>query len=52
MSRRRRRHTKPLIPGLRWLLLLIFLLAITFGLFGVLSLWTGFERVTPETTTP
>jgi hypothetical protein len=28
------------------------LLAITFGLFGVLSHWTTFERVTPETTSP
>lgn len=48
----RRRHSKPLIPGLRWLLLLMLLLAATLGVFGVLSHWTAFERAAPETSNP
>ena len=52
MSRRRRRPSKPLIPGLRWMIFLFVLLAVTFGLFGVLSHWTVIERVTPEATAP
>lgn len=47
-SRRRRRPSKPLIPGLRWLILLFLLLAVTFGLYGLLAHWTKIERVTTE----
>ncbi len=42
---RRRRPSKPLIPGLRWLLLLLLLLGLIFGVYGLLAHWTHFERV-------
>jgi hypothetical protein len=47
MSRRRRhRLTKPIIPGLRWLLLTVLLLSLTFGIYGALSYWSRFDRIT------
>ena len=41
---RRRRNVKPLIPGLRWLLLLLLLLGLILGLYGLLAHGTRFER--------
>lgn len=41
---RRRRHVKPLIPGLRWLVLLLLLLGLIFGVYGLLAKVTRFER--------
>jgi hypothetical protein len=52
MSRRRRRRSKPLIPGLRWLILLLVLLGATFGVFGALSHWTIIERAPPNQAAP
>jgi predicted outer membrane lipoprotein len=52
MSRRRRRPSKPIIPGLRWLLLLLLLLACTFGIYGALSHWTILERTPPAPAAP
>jgi len=44
---RRRTLPRPIIPGLGWLLLLLLLLGLLLGTFGLLSQWTNYERVSP-----
>jgi len=44
---RRRTPQKPLFPGFGWLLLILFLLGLLFGTFGLLSQWTTFQRNSP-----
>lgn len=44
---RRRSSDKPILPGFGWWLIVLFLLALLFGSFGMLARWTSFQRIAP-----